>query len=399
MEPILKELEHVLANLPEGIRSGLLSDHIVERGQAQLALMQLQLAASLIPLVEQSDIATPSGSMRCFVNTASAVHADTVATWLIERAVSIGAPGAFSELTAYMAAESFSAREIIVLDGVSVDEKIELETDICLQPLASLQQTWFRDQFNADAPFQRRRNRASLVRTFSHPLIFRGTDSPMPKVLATVAEDLVLGDVARLFSLMNGVAPVVVARWWEHDLSIPARSPTTGAQSTTGFESSFHESRIGPSEAGQLKEWIRLYRATPSTLWSTLRVVLDRLNAAKRRQSHVDRSIELGIAAEALFLRYDGEDQSELSFRLATRAAWLLGTSRAERVKVFELFRAIYVVRSKAVHNGEVPSTVKEIDVADMLSRGCQALELAVAATLRRPSQDLRHVHLGDDSA
>ena len=138
-----------------------------------------------------------------------------------------------------------------------------------------------------------------------------------------------------------------------------------------------------------------LAQACPRTLWSVLRIVLDRLNAAKRRASAVDRSIELGVAVEALFLRYSGEDQSELGFRLATRAAWFLGCSRAEREQVFDCFRALYDARSRAVHNGELPNKVKGLDVGEVLSLGCDLLERAIITTLKEPDRDLRHVHLG----
>ncbi|MCI0564942.1 MAG: HEPN domain-containing protein [Nitrososphaera sp.] len=399
MELLLKELLDVLAKLPQEIRSRLVSGQNVDRARAQLALRKSRLAVPLIPLIEKLNIATQGGSMRWFVNTATFLDANTIATWLIERAAFIGASDAVSELTAYSTAETFLAREILVLDGVTVDEPIELTSGTHLQPLASLQQTEFRDQFNEGAPWQPPRNRAALVRTFDHPVVLQHADTAAPKSLLDLAKDPGLHDVARIFTLMKGVAPVIVAQWWEHEPSLPSRTPTTGAHFTAGFESTFHASLIDSEAAEHLKEWIRLARDAPSSLWSVLRVVLDRLNAAKRRRAVVDRSIELGIAAEALFLRYAGEDQSELSFRLATRAAWLLGPSRAERARVYDLFRAIYEARSEAVHNGEVPNVVKKFDVIEMLSRGCEAMELAIIITLRRPGEDLRHVHLGQDSA
>lgn len=398
MELLLKELLDVLAKLPQEIRSRLVSGQSVDRAHAQLALRKSRLAVPLIPLIERWNIATQDGSMQWFVNTATSFDADIIATWLIERAAFIGASDAVSELTAYSTSETFLAREILVLDGVTVDEPIELTSRTHLQPLASLQQTEFRDQFNEGAPWQRPRKRAALVRTFDHPVVIQHADSPGPKSLLDLAQNPDLHDVTRIFTLLKGVAPVIVAKWWEHDPSVPSLAPTTGAGSTAGFESTFHASPIDSEAAEHLKEWIRLARVVPSSLRSVLRVVLDRLNAAKRRSEVVNRSIELGIAAEALFLRYAGEDQSELSFRLATRAAWLLGHSRAERTRVYDLFRAIYEARSKAVHNGEVPNVVKKFDVIEMLSRGCEEMELAIIITLRRPGEDLRHVHLGQDS-
>src|SRR5688572_9413297 len=113
MELLLKELLDVLAKLPQEIRSLLVSDQSVDRARAQLALRKSRLALPLIPLIEKLNIATQEGSMRWFVNTATPLDANTIATWLIERTAFIGALEAVSELTAYSTAETFLAREIL----------------------------------------------------------------------------------------------------------------------------------------------------------------------------------------------------------------------------------------------------------------------------------------------
>ena len=69
--------------------------------------------------------------------------------------------------------------------------------------------------------------------------------------------------------------------------------------------------------------------------------------------THPVRVLDLMIAAESLFLsETDEKYRGELRFRLATRAAFLLGTTPAERVRLFKFLGRAYVARSVIVHGG-----------------------------------------------
>lgn len=67
------------------------------------------------------------------------------------------------------------------------------------------------------------------------------------------------------------------------------------------------------------------------------------------------RPIDLMIAFEALYL---GEEQ-ELSYKIATRAAYLLGDTPERRALIYSILRNAYVIRSKLVHGGDIPKEVK----------------------------------------
>lgn len=395
MERLASEVHAILTKLPDEVREGLSSSKAIERLHAQLALSRSRLSEHLAKLLRDSGLLPNPELMRVFVNTCTILDPEGIAIWLVERAVAIGGSAAVAELVSCSAAKSFVAREIIVLDGVRVREGVELASGVRLEPLTSLQPTDFRDQFSEGPPWQPGYERAALVRTFDHPVILKAADDPFPANVLAIAQDQTLSDIARLFTLLKGVAPARVAHWWEHDFAIPSRTPTTAASVTAGFESIFHPFEVDGNAAERLRHWVPLAQGCPPALWRILRVALDRLNAAKRRRGMVNRSIELGVAAEALFLRYSGEDQSELRFRLATRAAWFLGSSKADRKQIFDCFCAVYDARSKAVHNGEVPSKVKGLDVGEVLARGCDLLEQALITTLKEPHRDLRDVHLG----
>lgn len=92
-----------------------------------------------------------------------------------------------------------------------------------------------------------------------------------------------------------------------------------------------------------------------------VQVSMGRLNRCLRRGDKTNKALELGIALESILLSGKNEDGSngEISFRLANRGAWLLGTDPVDRKKIFSVLKAAYGLRSKAAHEGKVPEHVK----------------------------------------
>jgi Apea-like HEPN len=80
---------------------------------------------------------------------------------------------------------------------------------------------------------------------------------------------------------------------------------------------------------------------------------LRRFQFAADRALPDDEIVDLMIAAEALFLReMDEQYRGELSFRLSTRTASLLGKTLEERLRLFKFMRRAYDTRSVIVHGG-----------------------------------------------
>lgn len=67
------------------------------------------------------------------------------------------------------------------------------------------------------------------------------------------------------------------------------------------------------------------------------------------------KPIDLMIAFEALYLA----EEQELSYKIATRAAYLLGDTAERRRFIYSLLRNAYTIRSKLVHGGDIPREVK----------------------------------------
>lgn len=96
---------------------------------------------------------------------------------------------------------------------------------------------------------------------------------------------------------------------------------------------------------------------TPTNIAEKLQIPINRWIESKIHEDPVDKMIDLGTAFESLFLPSDSVDQLAFQFRL--RASWHLGKNKADREKLMDEFKAIYTLRSRAVHNGELPERIK----------------------------------------
>ena len=96
---------------------------------------------------------------------------------------------------------------------------------------------------------------------------------------------------------------------------------------------------------------------TPTNIAEKLKIPIDRWIKSKINKDPVDKMIDLGTAFESLFLPSDSVDQLAFQFRL--RASWHLGKNKTDREKLMDEFKAIYTLRSKAVHNGELPPKIR----------------------------------------
>ena len=90
---------------------------------------------------------------------------------------------------------------------------------------------------------------------------------------------------------------------------------------------------------------------------------LRRFGYARERALAEDEIVDLMIAAESLFLsEMNTRGRGELRFRLAARAASLLGSTVDERLSVWRFMRGAYDARSVIVHGG----TPAEKDLHDL---------------------------------
>lgn len=114
---------------------------------------------------------------------------------------------------------------------------------------------------------------------------------------------------------------------------------------------------INETDIDKAKCLYQLLANPSSNIGEKLQIPIDRWIKSKTSKTAVDKMIDLGIAFEALYLPKNNVEQLSFQFRL--RAAWYLGENKVDRKMLIDEFKAIYTLRSKAVHNGEVPNKIK----------------------------------------
>lgn len=89
-----------------------------------------------------------------------------------------------------------------------------------------------------------------------------------------------------------------------------------------------------------------------------LDLAINKLRASRRRTSSAERAVDLGTCIEVL-LMHDNKINTEIRYKIASRAAWLVGIDGPERLAIFKRARDLYDLRSTSVHTGEEPKDLK----------------------------------------
>lgn len=120
---------------------------------------------------------------------------------------------------------------------------------------------------------------------------------------------------------------------------------------------------------------------------------VDRLGRARIGGNLTDVALDLGIATEVLLMHGTSSSNTEVTYKLAARAAWLIGRSVADRSATFDVVRQLYKARSDAVHSGKLSSrTTFDPQRSDELVRA--AIE---AVLLRGDFPDWEALTMGAD--
>jgi hypothetical protein len=109
----------------------------------------------------------------------------------------------------------------------------------------------------------------------------------------------------------------------------------------------------------------------------SLHRAIDRLGRARLARSPVDQALELGIAAEIALMHAETSGNTEITYKIGSRAAWLLGETATERTEIFGDIKQLYQARSQAVHSG-ILSAKSKVD----LQAGDELVARTLAAIL-----------------
>ncbi|TFD72137.1 HEPN domain-containing protein [Cryobacterium sp. Hb1] len=165
----------------------------------------------------------------------------------------------------------------------------------------------------------------------------------------------------------------------------------------------FSALRLPPPPTGSLSESRHVALSPSSQQWSRtlideftrawhavqnapnpIKLALRRLARTVERSVPEDTTIDLMIAAEALYL---SKDEGELSYRLSLRAAlWLDASSPEECLKTMKLFQSAYSMRSKVAH-GNTLKPDDEIQLRETNDQVLRVLKVACWKALEASAQ------------
>ena len=150
----------------------------------------------------------------------------------------------------------------------------------------------------------------------------------------------------------------------------------------------FGVSQLSPFQEGEVKDLGRLVSLLIGESGRSRPI----LQARSRLANSIDRYapddpeklIEYAIALESLFLSDDPNNHSELSYRLALRAARLLEEDLESRISCFRTIRNLYTFRSRLVHGGSLENLnpAQEKKLKDVLLRCPVILSKSIRALL-----------------
>jgi hypothetical protein len=270
---------------------------------------------------------------------------------------------------------------VTAISGVTTPKEVSLGPDIKLVPMASLPPSVQRGEAFGQDHFGRSaipdRASSAITTTIDYgPIFYRPGEgeAPSTKAQERVWEKLGLLDEARCLLTLLGVQAAYRRSWIQPMDPLMSMGITSG--SLINLEGSFaREEQIDEIAAKELAA--AYFRIPPSNRREALRIPLDRLDRVARNRDITDRTIDLGIALEALLLHDGG--RGELKFRLSLRGAWLAGRDQQERDEIQKFLAKLYDLRSTAVHSGSVALTEPN---REMIKRGTEVCRLLIRKTI-----------------
>ncbi len=297
------------------------------------------------------------GSMR-------SVNFEDLAHWLLSQTILFSPQEAVNRLERFLQLEAIPILRVLGICGVNLKGEIQLDDDIKLVPFSKVpnsatkewivnpQKSWFFRSPNQAIP--------TAALTVSIPVKPKMANSFLGRLIQDleIQKNNQLHEMLHCLTLVGPSAPVPICVY-DH---VPEWIPF--ASQLQGMGSYFHEidpvsdsilPTIDSTEAASIvKSYLELSRSTRDKL----RLPIERLNLAMRRRNDADSAIELGIALEALLV-HDRDGNTPLSFLICLRGSLLLGGTSSERQDNYNLLNAVYALRNKAAHTGNVDETSK----------------------------------------
>lgn len=324
-----------------------------QNGRASWAAITSTTVAPLASaLRDLPEIAALEGRWYDLPSGGGLINFDAVAVYLLNRAQKMKAETIVTDLVRLAADKSITFVEVRLIVGIKPTQIIELGDGFSLvppvhAPVTDYSALLFSDQHQSP----RRRGSpptAALIRRSKYELRLQpppGSATPVPPEPVTSEREWQAA--LRACVLVSDAAPEF--RQHYHIVEDPGwvgmRSNGFGASESSPILER-HASFFDETMVAALFQKLR-----PEN--KTLDLAINRLISSRCRLSHEERALDLGTCIEVLLMS-GAQDNSEISYKIATRAAWLVGKDPADRLRCFEAARNLYSDRSTATHTGSL---------------------------------------------
>lgn len=275
--------------------------------------------------------------------------------WVVNRLLMGAAPNAIIRAAAKLAdTNSYTAMEVRAVKGIKVAQKERLTDTAYLIPNGELPQEWARQQsFGNDM----------LGPTFPSdtvsPAILPRVDGNPPEFTFDMTTREAREHFADHLRLALGLAS-------GGPVEMPHTYTTTDLDCSLGGSASLSHRPSGTmfgNERGVSVPAAMAYVGELARMDSVhaIELSLNRLLRSRMPRSLEDRIIDLGMAAEIALMHSPkgaGDGKSEITNKISTRGAWLLGPDVHTRQSVADTLTALYTARSLVVHTGVAKANV-----------------------------------------
>lgn len=318
---------------------------------------------------------------------ATSFGASELATAILCRAFVHGdVQQAVADWRALAAANSVESVEISFMAGLSVTAAIKLSETCELVP-ASEAPNWHEfGDIAGIAHTDAKADTAFVFRVITKPL-FVAKDDDVRNVLRNSLPRLDERDAALLAAtLASDGCAVELGRCVTHTDPRLRHVPTISPSFPRGLERTGRIPTIKIAEQ-RLSEAFRAVQTFERKDLEAVTRVATFLQRSRQGRLLSDRAIDLGTALEVLLMSGSGgRGNTEISNKLRTRLAWLLGSDLNQRRDLSHLATALYDLRSTAAHGEHVKPRIKlfgaEVPTSTVLDVGAEVCSLAAVNVL-----------------
>lgn len=329
---------------------------------------------------------------------------------LLDLAGSVGSKLAADYLVNFCNSTDIPGIEVLAIQGIKIDECIELSNGIKLIPYKDLPDSYEKALYDItsvaesfDCLFLPREIQNMLKKEPQFLSSRRGekTIKPTaalicsslstPKFLKSNSKGIIsknsldyktryndLLEVCALLTIVGPSSPTPIAFWWQPIVWVPLAHSSCLIK----LEDDLMINQTNQSfESLELKKKAKqihdAFLKLPPEDRKKLVIPLKHLNRAIRRKEPAAKANELGVSMDSLFLK----KEEELTKKLKSRAAQILAKTTQDSKGIEKLFGILFDLRSSSMHDGIINKKYKNVEL--LLQQGIQKVAEAIEIIIK----------------